>query len=297
MLLHASVAGAAEPGPDVERARDAYDRGVRAHAAGDHAAAAVAFADADKLAPTAASLEAALEAAMRADDAALGAELLERAEARPERDASLSKTIDAAKSRFAGRAGKIRVQCKESDLCLVAVDGRALDASRPIWTTVGAHTVIVQREHDRIERLVQVDPGAVTVVSAAGDAPAFMQAKAGGPNTPRAEARGGVSPVWFWIGLGATAVAGGAATISGLAALADHDDFVARGCGRGGTGPVPSDCNRLSDAGGVATLRTNLLIGLTGLLAVNTAVLGAVFVRWSPAPGGGGVAVVQARLP
>jgi hypothetical protein len=99
----------------------------------------------------------------------------------------------------------------------------------------------------------------------------------------------GLSPVWFFAGLGATLLAGTAATLSGLDANSRHDDFIADGCGidAPATSPKPADCNRRSDQGAAATLRTNLLFGLTGLLAVNTAVLGAVFVRWSSAPSGG----------
>jgi hypothetical protein len=305
-------AGSAHAEPDVGRARDAYDRGVRAHRAGDHAAAARAFAEADALAPTEASLEAALEAVMRADDAALGAELLERAEVRSSRDRSLAKSIDAAKKRFAGRTGTIRVDCKGAARCLIAVDGRAADGSRAVFATVGPHSVVVERGSERFERLVEVGPGATTLVtSESHSAPSSSSAvppaspSSGSPSSspPSATAHSpptspGISPLWFFVSAGATAIAGTAATISGLDAIGVHDDFVGAGCAPGGTGPKASDCNARADDGASTTLRTNLLVGLTALLAINTTVLGTLFVSWSPASrGGGGTATIGGKLP
>src|SRR5205085_12314981 len=108
--------GTAHAEPDMARAKEAYDRGVRANAAGDHQAAARAFAEADAIAPATASIEAALESAMRADDEVLGAELLDRAAQRPV-DPALARTLDTAKKRFVGRTGKIRVDCALANKC------------------------------------------------------------------------------------------------------------------------------------------------------------------------------------
>jgi hypothetical protein len=275
--------------PDLDRARDAYDRGVRAHAAGNYGVAAKAFSEADALAPTTASLEAALDAAIRADDATLGAELLERSNDRAERDAPLLKFIDAARKRFGGRTGTILANCKPPDGCLIAVDGRPADALRPVYALVGTHTVVVQRGDHRVERLVQVRPDAVTLVP--GPEPASVSALAASSSTStssrRSPSRGGVAPAWFFISLGATAALGGASMLSGLDAVNKHDDFRAAGCAPGATGPRDASCDGRSDEGASATLRTNLLIGVTALLAINTAVLGAVFVRWSSQPSGG----------
>ncbi len=281
---------AAHAAPDLARARDAYDRGVRAHAAADYGAAARAFAEADALAPTPASLEAALEAAMRADDAVLGVEVLDRAEGRGDVDASLLRTIDAARRRFGGRTGKIRVQCTGSERCLFAVDGRASDGSRPFVAIVGTHSIVIQQGEGRVERLVEVRADAVTVVGmSSGAAPP--------PETPRSApiSRSGLSPTWFFVALGATALVGGATVFSGIDAADQHDAFVTAGCAPGATGPKAATCAARSEDGSSATLRTNLLLGATAVLAVGTAALGVVFVRWSPAPTGG-VASIGGRF-
>src|SRR5262249_14190632 len=219
------------------------------------------------LAPTAASLEAALEAAMRADDAALGAELLERSEARPYPDGSLLKTIEAAKKRFANRTGTIRVDCKGSERCLLSVDGRSTYAARgPAIATVGPHSIVVERgASERFERLIEVTANNTTVVSgpeASSSSP--PTAATGSPNTannnntsanaaikqadvattpslssagpspifqpPPQKSQRTLSPVWFWIGAAASVGLGAAATISGIKAAQSHKDFERAGC-------------------------------------------------------------------
>ncbi len=262
--------------PDVARARDAYDRGVNAEQRGDHASAARAFAEADTLAPSVASLEAALESSMRADDPALGAELLERAEARVT-DAGLAKTLDAAKKRFAGRSGKIRVDCGFAQTCLVAVDGTARDATRAVHVSVGAHTVVVERDGERLDKLVDVHAGEVVVL--APEEPGVTVTDRKTSPKPIVEAKG-LSPAFFWVGVGLTAALGGLTIASRLDASAKHDRFERDGCGLGGTGPVPDGCSALAKSGESADTRTVLALGATGVLAIGTALTGLFFVRW-----------------
>jgi hypothetical protein len=277
--------------PDVDRARAAYDRGVRANAVGDHAGAARAFAEADALAPQPASLEAALESAMKADDALLGAELVDRADGRAP-DAGLRLSLEAARKRFAKRTGKIKVECRGETRCLAAVDGAAAaDARKPIYVAAGPHAVVVQRGDERIERLVEVKPDGVVVVSTvttstAGSAspPPSSGATSGpqpatGPTPPNEDVHG-ISRGWFFVGLGLTAVVGGVTVVSGLDAVAKHDRFKTGNCASGGSGELPVDCGEMSDAGKRAQTRTNVLLGAKALLAVTTAAIGIFAVRW-----------------
>jgi hypothetical protein len=282
------AAWAAEP--DVGRAKEAYDRGTRAHAAGDHQAAARAFAEADAIAPTTASIEAALESAMKADDEVLGAELLERA-AQRQVDPALAKTLDAAKKRFAGRTGKIRVDCALATKCLASIDGVASDAWRAIIVKVGAHTVVVRRDDEKFERLVEVQPD--SVVTVAPEAPREQHKPYGPESTQPQTTTKGISPAWFFVGLGVTAALGGLTTWSGLDAVKQHDEFEANGCALNGRGPVPADCSSRAEDGDAAKTRTNLGIALTGVAAAVTVMTGAFFVRWSSTPSGnGGVATI-----
>lgn len=268
--------------PDATRAKEAYDRGVRAHAAGDHRAAARAFAEADGIAPANASLEAALESAMRADDAVLGAELLDRSASRTP-DASLAKTIAAARRRFAGRVGKIRVACGASPTCVASVDGVAADAKKPIYVRAGAHSVVVQRE-DRTERLVDVPADGTVDVSpdaVRAPEPAPAAATAPLPRTAPEPAHGGISPVFFYVGLGLTTALGAVTVLSGIHTLKVHDRFEHDGCNEGATGPRAPDCGATSDAGKTSTLETNVLLGATAALAIATATTGVLLVKWA----------------
>jgi hypothetical protein len=86
------------------------------------------------------------------------------------------------------------------------------------------------------------------------------------------EAPGGISPIWFWLGVGATAALGGATIASGVDTLAKHDDYL-------GTRQPGGD-----EAGRRAETRTNVLIGTTVAAGVATGLLGLLAVRWSSAP-------------
>ncbi|MBX3186110.1 MAG: hypothetical protein KF819_03805 [Labilithrix sp.] len=275
------------------RARAAYDRGVRAHAAGDHAAAARAFAEADALVPDGASLEAALESSIAADDAVLGAELLDRATGRAA-DAGLARTIAAARRRFAGRTGTLQVDCENAPSCLVSVDGVAGDATKPLYVKPGPRAVVVQRGRERIERIVDVVADRVTVVPPKL-APVATVAPVASDRPARAldssSSRGGLSPTWFWVGAGATAVAGAFTALSGVFTLEAHERFEQGGCGLGATGPRAADCDARGEGGRSDQARTNILLGATAVFAVATAVLGVFVVDWS----GGGRARVTAR--
>lgn len=287
-LAVATVSVTAYAEPDLGRAKEAYDRGVRAHAAGDHRAAARAFAEADAIAPTTASIEAALESTMKADDEVLGAELLERTAQRPI-DPAAAKILEAARRQFAGRTGKIRVDCALATKCLASVDGVASDAWHAIIVKVGAHDVVVRRDDEKFERLVEVQPDAVVSV---GPEPRREQHVPSGAEPTPTTSRG-ISPAWFFVGLGVTAALGAFSTWSGLDAMKQHDDFEANGCALNGRGPVPADCNARADDGDAAKTRTNVGIALTGVAAAVTVMTGAFFVRWSSAPSGnGGVAMI-----
>ena len=269
----------------LDRARAAYDRGVRAHAAHDEVAAARAFAEADGLAPQPASLEAALEAAMHADDALLGAELVDRAEGRGG-DPGVARTLVAARKRFAGRTGKVRVDCRAEARCVAAVDGSPADARRLIYVIAGPHAVVVHRGEEKVEELVEVKADATVVVG--GGSGATPPTGTSTPSTSTSEkpstsekASQKLEPVWFFVGVGVTAIFAGATVLSGVDAVTKHDRFKGNGCAVDATGPRPADCDQQGHDGASAQLRTNVLLGSTVLLAAATAAVGIFAVRWS----------------
>ncbi len=279
-LATLAVAGAAHAQPKGRDPREVYDRATRAHKAGDYAAAARGFADADAITPSNAALEAALEDAMRIDDPVLGAELLDRADRRAV-DPGVKKTIDAAHKRFDGRTGKIIVECMD---CLVAVDNVGAEMLRPIFVRPGTHAVRLQQQDEQHEQIVDVGAGReVTVRMPSKGGPPVVESNIPRPPPqppPKQEEpppRAGLAPMWFYVGLAGTTVAGAFTTLSIIDTLKKHDRFVSDGCLAGATGPHPTDCGARSTDGENAQTRTNILLGATAILAVGTAVLG-VFV-------------------
>jgi hypothetical protein len=272
--------------PDVaQRARDAYERGTAAYARGDFPNAAREFAGADALLPNATALQAALDAALRADDPVVGMMLLERAGRAPA-SGELLALVKTARARFAGRTGRVRVTCGKVP-CLAAVDGIAVDVVAPSFVRVGPHTVTVQSEGTSEQRLIDVSADEVVEVTPARDArtattsPAILPAPIATQSSPSPSPSSSgvrvVAPVWFFTALGLTAVVGGATIASGVDAASQHASFVRAGCDRAAS----AGCDRASSDGLAAQLRTNVLLGVTAGAGIATAALGIFFVKWT----------------
>jgi hypothetical protein len=275
--------GGAPMGAD---AHDAYARGTSAYRRGDYAAAAREYAAADALAPNPVALQAAIDATVLGDDPVFGTTLLDRARGEPRTDALLTTMLTAEK-KFAHRVGRIRLQCPSAP-CLAAIDGAAAVAADPIVVRVGSHAVTLEAAGTLVQRVVTVAPDE-TIVVGPDPAPAVSTARPAflppappspAPRPPKpapvaAASRGGLSPVWFYAGLGATAVAGGVTIASGVDTSSQHASFE-RTC------PGPSSCHDLASSGQNAQLRTNVMLGVTaGLGALTLATV--LLVRWHDA--------------
>ncbi len=140
-LLGAAPAAADPPSTDVQ-AHQAYERGTSAYRRKDYATAAREYAAADALSPNPVALQAAIDAAVQADDPVLGLQLLERAKGAPRTSALLS-TMLVAEQKFAHRTGRIGITCPAQP-CLATIDGAAIDPSQPTVVRVGAHSVMVE---------------------------------------------------------------------------------------------------------------------------------------------------------
>src|SRR5206468_1036343 len=86
---------------------------------------------------------------------------------------------------------------------------------------------------------------------------------------PSRPAPNGLSPVWFWFGVGGTALLGGALVASAIDVKAKHDEYA-----DAPTADLQSD-------GKAAQVRTNVLVSATAGAAVITAIVGFFFVGWS----------------
>ena len=268
-------------------AKEAYDRGTQAHARGDFRRAAEEFAKADGLAPSPVALQAALDAAVDADDFLLGADLLERTKrlgaARP---GTLTASIDAATTKLGGRAGHVKIACPSGARCTSTLDGASFDSAKGVWSRVGPHTLVVQVDGAPDTRTVEVRGGEdMEVVAArANAAPPPSTATATppptatpSPDSTEAPASKPLPPLVFWMGTGATAVFAGATTFFALVASGKHKSFTDAGCGTLAT----SDCPSLKDDGEKAQTRANIGFAVTGVAAATTIVIGAFFIDWA----------------
>jgi hypothetical protein len=239
-----------------------YARGAAAYDSGDYAHAVVDLAQADAIAPSAVALELALKASLKADDAAHGMELAERAEGRKV-PAGVTALATQARGRFAAHAGKVHASCD----CELRLDEAPMKETA--WATVGRHTVsFVRNGHtDRVpvnviaEKTAEVAPPAPERLA---DPPAPP------PPTPTKPAESaGPSPVWFWVAAGVTVVAGVVTGLSGADTASKHEAFA-----------LDRSNTDAANAGSSAQARTNILAAVTGGAALATVAIGVFVVKW-----------------
>lgn len=276
-----------------ESAKDAYAAGVAAHKAGDFGAAARSFARADALSPNDVALKAALDAAVKADDVLLGAELLERAKSRA-LGAAARASVDAATPKIAHRTGFVTVRC---DACSAALDGKTVTLDVPNRTTLGQHTIDVSyQDGTKTSRTVTVVADDTTAVDARPPPPPTPPPLAPPTATPPTDPapppaqfvrdepgrakRHGLPPVVFWAGVGATAAFGVAGGVFGVLTALQHGKFVDQNCPNVGT----ADCVSMSHTGVVEMILADVFLGVSGALAITTVIVGAAATDWSKTP-------------
>lgn len=299
-------------------AKDAYSSGVAAYGKGDFAEAARLFARADALAPSPVALRAALDAAVKADDPALGSELLERSK-RATPDPELARSIKKATDKLAHRAGRIHASCTD---CVMMIDGRSVSVSDASWVKAGSHAVMISANGVSVDKSVEVRPDEVVEIdtprapetlptSAPPTSPVVPQptattvdaTPASQPPVPayygaKPHPRGGLSPWFFATGAVLTAGLAAGAIVSGVDTTNRHDAFVSGGCR---TPTPPSDCASRANDGSAADTRTVVLTSVAAAMGAATLAVGLFATKWrtanvSAALGPGG-AFVSATAP
>jgi hypothetical protein len=261
----------AKPGSNDAVAFALYERATNALAAGDYQGAARDYARADDLSPTPAALKAALLAVLKTDDAVLGMTLASRT-AREPFNQELTDLARRTRARFGDRTGQLVVIC---DGCEATVDDRPVEPGVATWQTLGEHRVTTRSEGRTEEQRVTVIAESVTsvrppeAVGAAAPPPTSVEPlRAPSRDSDRPSEAGGISPAFFWVGLGITLAAGGGTIASFIDLRNIHQDF--------DEAPSPT----LADEGNAAQLRTRVLLGVTSGLAVTTALVGIFAVDW-----------------
>lgn len=293
-LTLSTSALAAPDKTDKEQARAAYDRGLEAHKRGDIHKAAEEFALADSLAPAPVALRAALDAAIEADDPPLMAELVERSK-RETMPRDVNARVKEANSKIKGRAGRVRIVCPKGSTCLASIDQHPAEVDKVVWAHTGQRTVIVQVDGEPQTKLIEVEPDQVIEVAPTKGAPATSEsahdehAPAVATTQPEgSHASKGLPPVYFYAGVGLTAVLATVTTIFAVNTSSKHGDFEDAGC----TKAKYASCEQLASDGEGAQTRTNVGLVLTLLSGAATAVVGVKFTDWRAPllglhPGGG----------
>jgi tetratricopeptide (TPR) repeat protein len=273
----------AEPSErDRKAAQASFQEAQKAFKAGDFRHAAEKFDEAYKRAPHHAPLWNAGRAWHRAGEikraANIYAKYLREA---PPKAPDRNRAIVALKE-VQAKLGRIDVHA--TDVGEVTVDGEPFEGEG-VYVVPGAHVVEGKTTNDAHEsvRIPQsvaagetvsvalVPPSPPPAPAPAPAAPVAVLIPATVPAQPGAAARSssGISPAFFVVGSVLTLAAGGVTVWSGLDVSKKKDAYL------GG-----AQTQEKYDAGKAAELRTNVLLGVTGGLALLTAITGLFLVDW-----------------
>lgn len=285
-----AYAQGAEPTPaELKAAAEAFDRGREAYKDDKFAEAAEQFERADASAPSATALGLAIKARDKAGDLDRAGTLAALALERYPDDPEIQKIAPEVLTRAGATTYELNISCAEA--CELA-DGTkivhgAASKQRKVFLSEGSHALRAGFPDGRTQsKSVEATAGGSGQLSFEGPEPEAAEAPevpepqpeaAPPPEPPEEEPKksGGLSPVVFFAGLGATAVAGGISVWSGLDTVNNPGaDRVKAEC-------VQNDenCSLYKD-GRARQMRTNILLGVTATLGVATGVL-AVLVDWN----------------
>ncbi len=286
-----SAQAADEPTPaQIRAAAEAFDRGREAYKAEQYQEAAEQFERADANAPSSTALELAIRSRDQAGNLDRAATLAALALVRHADSAGLQKLAADVLGRAKPELYELKVTC--DDPCELVADSKIVHGARALERTVyltpGQHALVAGFEEGR-SGSKQVNAEKAQSGQVSFEAPEPAPAPAPDATPPVAteappthdkgaekKSSGGWSPAVFWVGAGLTAVAGGVTIWSGVDTLNNPGaDRVRDECqGQG------EDCQLYKD--GVAKQnRTNILIGVTGVLGVATILVGALATDWS----------------
>jgi hypothetical protein len=289
------IAAAAGP-PDAERlkiAAEEFDAGRRAFKVKDFENSAVHFENADRDAPSPEALQSAMRARKEGGQMARAATLGAWGMTRYPNDKTFGDYARQVLTEADKTLHRVAISCQPD--CNVVVDNKVMpfpeSASSTVYLDPGPHAIVAGWSNNRHRNSdINAVPGgtsklvfnAASVDKAAGDTPSGSHDPAatnGDTQTDRApesDKKGGLPPMVFFIGLAATAVLGGVTTWSGIHTLNNPGTDAIDACkARPGcdTGPLIAE--------GVANEnRTNVLLGVTGVVGVTTGVIALFFTNW-----------------
>jgi hypothetical protein len=281
-------AAAHEPSPsEIRAAAEAFDRGREAYKAESYQEAAEQFERADANAPSATALELALRSRDKANNADRAATLAALALERYPDEQSLIQLANDVLGKV--KAGLYELKTRCDDPCELIADSKLIHGApateRTIYLPPGPHTLVAGFGENRtVSKSVDAQQGqTATAIFEAPEPVANAAPSTAAPSSGTASptqdtgtkpSHGGWSPIVFWTGVGLTAVAGGVTVWSGLDTINNPGaDWVKEHC-------ADTDCPEYKD-GVQKQTRTNILIGVTGVLGAATILVGALATDWS----------------
>jgi len=283
---------ASEPTPEqVRAAAEAFDLGRQSYKDGRYAEAAEQFERADSSAPSATALELAIRARDKAGDLDRAGTLASLALVLYPNDENITNIAPDVISRAGADLYELSVTCAEP--CQLTDGTKVVHGTtvmqRTLFLAAGTHNLRASFGEGRIEsKSVDATAGAAGSIDFAPPAQEKPEPEeappppvASPPVDPNADEgvkkTNGLPPVVFWVGAGATVVAGGVSIWSGVDTVNNPGaDRVKAECAQG-----DENC-KLYQEGRSKQVRTNILLGVTGLLGVATGVVAAVAIDWGP---------------
>lgn len=278
-----------EPTPaQLRAAAEAFDRGREAYKADHFTEAAEQFERADASAPSATALELAMKARDRAGDLDRAGTLAALALERYGDDPNISKSAPEIVQRARAALYEVTVMCVQA--CELA-DGTqivhgAAALQRTVFLTPGEHSLRAgwtdgKTQSKSIEAMagtngeLQFEGPTPEATEETPPPPPPAPEPEPPPAPPQEEKSKGWSPVVFWISAGATVAAGGVTAWSGIDTVNNP-----------GKERVQNECAahdencELYKEGRAKQARTNVLLGVTGAMAVATGLIGALAIDW-----------------
>lgn len=291
----------AEPSPsDIKAAARAFDNAREAYGSEDYETAADQFETADGHAPSPVAVQWAIDSHHKAGHAARAATLAALAKQRYPEVAELVELADRVIAETEPKLLEVQVVCEEP--CELLVDNKIVHgrpaSTRTLYLDPGQYSIKASFGEGRKSKAEEVSGQANDTRSVLFQPP-ILGATGNGDEAPpegmddpfaddfksteqpgeeqasQAEASSGWSPTIFWVGASLTAVSGVVTLWSGLDTQNNPGaDTVREECrGQGETCPEYQDGLKRQN-------RTNILLGVTGGLAVFT-VVAAVMTDWS----------------